>query len=150
MCWFLYMFNIHRCSACCRPSRTWITFNRFSTIFEAVVPHFYLHYTHCIFPKSLLIIWLVSMEECWSLMQSMMQMHWSTCSVILNAMATQYTCSLNGVYHPHWLVQWSHHYSHMHSSPLSLAARLHRCHANVPIILTVAGLFLDRPHMFFG
>ena len=23
------------------------------------------------------------------------------CSVILNAMATQYTCSLDGIYHPH-------------------------------------------------
>ena len=27
---------------------------------------------------------------------------------------TQYTCSLNGVYCPHWLVQWSCHCSHMH------------------------------------
>ena len=36
---------------------------------------------------------------------------------------------------------------YVQSSPLSLAARLHRCHANVPIILTVAGLFLDRIHI---
>ena len=36
-------------------------------------------------------------------------------SVILNAMATQYTCSLTGVYHPHQLAQWSRHCSHMHS-----------------------------------
>ena len=27
--------------------------------------------------------------------------------------ATQYTCSLDGVYCPHWLVQWSRHCSHM-------------------------------------
>ena len=31
----------------------------------------------------------------------------------LHTMATQYTCSLKGVYHPHWLVQWSHHCSCM-------------------------------------
>ena len=41
-------------SACCRPPRMWITFNRFSTIFEAFVPHFCLRCTHCIIPKSLL------------------------------------------------------------------------------------------------
>ena len=34
-------------------------------------------------------------------------------SVMLNAIAMQYTCSLNSVYHPHWLVQWSHHCSHI-------------------------------------
>ena len=34
-------------------------------------------------------------------------------SLILNAMVTQYTCSLNSVYCPHWLVQWSRHCSHM-------------------------------------
>ena len=33
--------------------------------------------------------------------------------LILNVTATQYTCSLNGVYHPHWLVQWSHQCSRM-------------------------------------
>ena len=45
-------------------------------------------------------------KECSSLMQNLMQTHCSTHSVILNTMATQYTCSLNGVYHPHWIVQW--------------------------------------------
>ena len=44
-----------------------------------------------------------------------MQIHCSTCSVILNVMATQYTCLFNGVYCPHWLVQWSHHCLHMHN-----------------------------------
>ena len=34
-------------------------------------------------------------------------------SVILNGTATQYTCSLSGVYRPHWLVQWICHYSRM-------------------------------------
>ena len=59
------------------------------------------------------IIGTVSMEECLNLMQNAMQIHCSTRSVILNAMATQYTCSFNSLYHPHWLVQWSHHCSHI-------------------------------------
>ena len=52
-------------------------------------------------------------EECSSLTQNLMQICCSTRSVILNVMATQYTCSLSGIYHPHWLVQWSCHCSHM-------------------------------------
>ena len=57
---------------------------------------------------ALWIIQIVSTEECWSLMQNVMQNHCSTHSNILNTTATQYACSLNHVYHPHWLVQWSH------------------------------------------
>ena len=79
------------------------------------------------------IIWIVCTEECSSLMRNLMQVHCSMHSVILNVMTTQYTWSLKGVYHPHWLGRWSHHYSriqHMYSSPLSLAARLHQGHAN--------------------
>ena len=34
--------------------------------------------------------------------------------LILNATATQYTCSVNGLYHPHWLVQWIRHCSRMY------------------------------------
>ena len=49
-----YMFNTLRCSACCWPSQMWITFKRLSIIFEAFVPHFYLHHSHGIIPKSLL------------------------------------------------------------------------------------------------
>ena len=53
---------------------------------------------------------------------------------ILNVMTTQNTCSLNGIYCPHWLVQWSHHHSCMdipvHTWTLSLAARLHWCCTN--------------------
>ena len=44
-----YMFTIFRCSACCRPSRTWITFNRFLTIFEAFFLFFFKfkHWSIC-------------------------------------------------------------------------------------------------------
>ena len=59
------------------------------------------------------MIWVVSMEGCSRLTQNLMQIHCSIHSVILNVTATQYTCSLNDVYQPHWLVQWSYHCSHM-------------------------------------
>ena len=65
------------------------------------------------------IIWIVFAKECSSLTQNLIQIHYSTCSIILNVIATQYTCSLNSVYHPLCLVQWSHHCSHMHVPVLS-------------------------------
>ena len=34
---------------------------------------------------------------------------------------------------------------HVHSSPLSLAVRLHQCQTNCLVILTMAGHFLDSP-----
>ena len=95
------------------------------------------------------ILWTVSVEECSSLTQNLIQIHCSTCSVILNVMATQCTSSLNGVYHPHWLVQWSHHYSHMHS-PVHCPWLPDYIDIvqTVLIVLTIAGLFLDRPGMY--
>ena len=54
-------------------------------------------------------------EKCSSLIQNLMQSRCSTHSVILNAMTTQYRCSLKCIYHPHWLVQWSHHCSCMYT-----------------------------------
>ena len=94
------------------------------------------------------IIQIVSMEECSSLMQNLMQIRWPPHSVILNAMATQYTRSFSGVYRPHWLVQWSRHCSHMciavHSPWLLGYTDVVQ---TVLVILTVAGLFLDRPHI---
>ena len=68
------------------------------------------------------VIWIVSAGECSSLMQNLPQICCSSCSVILNAMATQYTCSLSGIYHPDWLVQWSHLCSHTCSFQSSLLA----------------------------
>ena len=38
-------------------------------------------------------------------------------------------------------------FTHVHSSPLSLAARLHWCCANHFFILTMVGLLPDRPHI---
>ena len=93
------------------------------------------------------IIWIVSMEECSSLMQKLMQIPCSTHSLILNVRATQYTCSHNGVYCPYWLVQWSRHCSHIHIPvhPPWLPGYVNITQT-VLTILTMAGLFLDRPH----
>ena len=80
----------------------------------------------------------------------LMHIHCCTCSVILNVMATQYTCSLSGVYNPPWLVQWSHHCSCMRipiQSP-GLTGYINVTQS-VIIILTVAGLFPDIPHISF-
>ena len=46
------------------------------------------------------IIQIASTEECSSLTQNVMQIRCSACSVILNVTATQYSFSLNSVYHP--------------------------------------------------
>ena len=64
-------------------------------------------------------------------------------SVILNATATQYACSFNGIYRPHWLVQWSHHCSLMHIPVHSpwLSGYI-KDMQTILIILRMAGLFL--------
>ena len=87
-----------------------------------------------------------SVEENSSLTQNFTQISCSTGSVILNVTATLYTCSLNGVYCLHWLVQWSHHCSHMN---IPVHSPWLPCHINVLktilVILTMAGLCQDRP-----
>ena len=75
-----------------------------------------LSWWSCQSPVAHVALWTtqtVSTEEYSNLTQNLIQIRWPTCSVILNATATQYTCSLNCIYHPHWLVQWSCHCSHM-------------------------------------
>ena len=69
-------------------------------------------------------------------------------SIILNVTATQYTCSLDDIYHPHWLVQWSCHCSHMHIPVHSpwLPGSIDVVQT-ILIILTMAQPFLDRPHI---
>ena len=92
------------------------------------------------------IIQIISMEEYSSLMQNLMQICCSTRLVILNVTATQYKCSLNSIYCPHWLVQWRHHCSCMHipvhSPPLPGYIDVAQ---TILIILVVAGFFLDKP-----
>ena len=121
----------------------WITFNRFSTLFEVFVPPFYLPCTHCIFPESFLnppnsfrggMFKLNTKFDVDSLLYLL----------ILNVMATQYTCSLNSIYRPHWLVQWSCHCSCMHipvHSPWLPGCT--NALQTILIILTTAGRFPD-------
>ena len=95
-------------------------------------------------------IQIVSVEECSSLMQYLMQIHCSIHSVILNAMTTQYTCSFNGTYSPHWLVQCSCHCSCMwipvHSPGLPVYVNVLQ---SIFIILTMAVLFLNKLCMYY-
>ena len=95
------------------------------------------------------IIRILSMEEFSSLMQNLMQICCSTHSTILNATAMYYISSFNCGYRPRWLVQWSHHCSHMripvHSPCLSGYIDVTQ---TILIILTMAGPFQDRPHTY--
>ena len=125
------VFNILRCSAYCRPSRMWTTFNRFSTIFEAFVPHFYLCRTHCIIPKSLL-------SHPSSFCGGMFKLNAKFDAYSLLYSLSHFECDDHTV---HTLTQWhllssltstvKSSFTHVHSSPLFLAARLHQCNTNL-------------------
>ena len=143
-----YMFNILRCSACCRPSRTCITFNRYSTVSEGFVPHFNLRCTHCIVPKSLLshlnsfhrgMFKLNTKYDAESLLYSLSQFEWDGHTV-------------------HMLTQWhlppprtsavkSSLFMPGHSSPLPQLPGYIYVTPTVLVVLTMAGLFLGRPHV---
>ena len=92
------------------------------------------------------MIWIVSAEDCSSVMQKLMQIHCFTGSVILNLTVTQHTCPLN-ICHPHGLVQWSRHCSHMHIPVHSpwLPGYINAMQT-ILVILTMVVHFLDRPH----
>ena len=72
-----------------------------------------------------------------------MQIRCSTHSVILNVMVTQYTCSLNGIYHPHSLVHCSHMCTPIHSLWLQGYIDVAQ---TIFVILTMVGLFPGRPY----
>ena len=125
------MFNILRCSACCWPSRMWITFKRFSTIVEAFVPHFYLRCTHCIIPESLL-----NLPS--SFHKGMFKLNAKFDADSLPYLLSHFECDGHTV---HMLTQQCplppltstvnlSLFTHAYSSPLSLAARLSWCCIN--------------------
>ena len=125
------MFNILGCSACCRPSRTWITFHRFSTIFEAFVPHFYLCCTHGIIPE-------IFLNHPNSFCRRMFKLETKFDADSLLYWLSHFECNGHTV---HMLTQWClppplpstvkpSLFTHVHSSPLLLVARLHWCHTN--------------------
>ena len=127
-----YMFNI------LRPSRTWVPFNRFSTTFEAFVLYFYLRCTECstkafcaIVPKSLL-------NYLHGFLRGMFKLNAKFDADSLLHSLSHFVCDGHTI---HMLTQWrllppltrtvkSSLFTHAHSSPLSLAARLHQCCAN--------------------
>ena len=61
-------------------------------------------------------------------------------SLILNATATQYTCALNSIYHPHWLVEWSHPCSCMH---IPVHSPWLPCYINVMQTVLIILIMLD-------
>ena len=68
-------------------------------------------------------------------------------SFILNVMATQYTCSLDGIYRPHWLIEWSCPFSHMHIPVHSPWPGYISVVQTILNIVTMAGLCLNRLHI---
>ena len=125
------MFSSLKCSACCRPSRRWITFNRFLTIFEVFVPHFYLCCTHCIVTESLL-------NHPNSVRRGMFRLNAKFDADSLVYSLSHLECDSHTA---HMLTQTSTVKTSLfmlsHSSPVSLAGRLHQCHPTVLIILTI-------------
>ena len=67
----------------------------------------------------------------------------STHSVILNVMATQYTLTQWHLWPPLTSTVKSSLFTHAHSNPLSLAARLHWCHTN-------CSHYINNGWSFFG
>ena len=94
------------------------------------------------------MIWIVFREESPRLMQNWMQICCSTFLVILNAMATVHRLSQRHL-PPHWLVQWSRHCSRMH---IPVHSRWLPGYISVMqtilVVLTMTGLFPDRPCMY--
>ena len=109
----------------------WISFNRFLTIFEVFVPHFYLHCIHCIIPKSLL-------NHLNSFCGGTFKLKAKFDADSLLYLLSHFECDSHTA---HMLTEWrlpppltstvkSSLFTHVHSSPLSLAARLHQCRTN--------------------
>ena len=98
-------------------------------------------------PAAFWIIGIVSMEKCSSLMQNLMQICCSTHTVILNVMATQYTCTIQWcLQHPLTSTVKSSLLMHAHSSPPSLATRFHWCCTNHYCHINNSWVFfLDTP-----
>ena len=72
-------------------------------------------------------------------------------SLVLNVMATQYTCSLSGIYHPHWLVAWSHHCSCIRIPvPSPWLSGYTDVVQTILVILRMVGHFPDRLYIYMN
>ena len=114
-----------------QATRMWITFNKFSTIFEVFVPYFYLCYTHCIIPQRLL-------NHPNSFCGGIFKINAKFDADLLFYSLSHFECDGHTV---HMLTEWCllpsltsrvklSLFTRVFSSPLFLAARLHRCHTN--------------------
>ena len=137
-------------SVWCRLARTWITFNRFSTIFEAFVPHFYLCCTHCIIPESLL-------SHLNSFCGGMFKLNAKFDADLLLYSLSHFECGDHRVHMP---TQERLPPPLTSTVKLSLFTHVHSVHfpwlpgctdvaQTILIILPMAGLFLDRPHIMW-
>ena len=106
-------------------------FQQIFNILEAFVPHFYLCCTHCIIPERLL-------NHLNSFCQGMFKLNAKFDADSLLYSLSHFECDNHTV---HMLTQWhlpppltitvrSSLFTHVHSSPLSAAARLHGSQAN--------------------
>ena len=124
--------------------------HRFSTFFEAFVPHLYLGCTHCIVTESLLNH---PNSFCGGMfkLKARFDADLLPYSLILNATATQYTRSFNGVYHrpPLTRAVTVSLFTHAHSSPLSLAARVHRCCAKSSHCINNGQTFSGQTSLYY-
>ena len=120
----------------------WITFKRFATTSEVFVPHFYLHCTHCIIPESLL-------NYLNSFHRVMFKLNTNFDPDSLLYSLSHFECDGHTVHRftqrcllpPLTSAVKSSLFTHTHSSPLSLAARLHQCCANHPCYINNAWIF---------
>ena len=92
------------------------------------------------------VIQIVSVEECSNLTQNLMQIHRSSYSVVCNG-HTVHMLTQQCLQPPLTSTVKSSLFTHAHASPLSLAARLHRCHANCSHYINIGWTFPDRPHI---
>ena len=126
----------------------WITFKRFSNVFESFVPHFYLHCTHCIISESLLNH---PNSFCGGTFKLKAKFH---AHLLLSC---HFECDGHTVHMFTQLlllppltstVKWLF-FTHAQPSPLSLAARLHQCLTNHSCILTMARILLGQTLYIF-
>ena len=132
-----------RRSACCRPSGIRITFSRFSAIFAVFVPHFYLHCTHCVIPEILL-------NRLSSFCGGMLKLNANFDADSLFYLLSHFEHDSHTV---HTITQQRLPppltstvkllFTHVHSSPLSLAPKLHQCH-------TIHCWYINNGCAFFG
>ena len=141
-----YTFNARRCSACCRPSRTWVTLTDSQPSLKPSCHTCIWAALTASLLKAFWIIPIVSVEECSSLRQDSMQICCPIRSFWMQRPHSTHAHSMASTIVPHWLVQWRCPCSHTHIPVHSpwLPGYIDVVQSPL-IVLTMARLFLDRP-----